>query len=125
MAPCKIWIEQCQAARSIEVEFGTPKALEYLVGEKFMNFLAAADSDADFRAEIPTFVAEIKSIFEPWQLAEFLEKARQTEPFDPDDYEEEDPEDIEMERQSDIRRCAADLLLVEQARAWLVSGEGG
>lgn len=35
------------------------------------------------------------------------------EPFDPNDYEDEDSEDIEMERQADVRRCAADLVLVE------------
>ena len=32
--PHKIWIEQCEAARGIEEEFGTQKALDYLVGEK-------------------------------------------------------------------------------------------
>ena len=51
MKPCEIWIEQCEAAKGIEDEFGTQKALEYLVGEKFLNFLEAAESDADFRAE--------------------------------------------------------------------------
>src|SRR5271165_3367961 len=101
---CKIWIEQCEAARGIEDEFGTQKALAYIVGEKFLNFLAAAEDDPGFRAEVPAFVAEIKTIFEPWQLAEFLEKARQTEPFDPSIYDEED-DDIELERQLDIRRC--------------------
>ena len=79
MNPCKIWIEQCEAARGIEGEFGTEKALEYLIGEKFLNFLAAAQDDPSFRAEIPAFVGEIKFIFEPWQLAEFLEKAGQSE----------------------------------------------
>jgi hypothetical protein len=34
-----------------------------------------------------------------------------------------DSEDIEMERQRDLRRSAAELLLVEQARSWLL-GEG-
>jgi hypothetical protein len=28
----KTWIEQCQAARDIEDEFGVPKALAYLKG---------------------------------------------------------------------------------------------
>jgi len=83
MEPHRIWIEQCEAARGIEDEFGTDKALDYLVGEKFLNFLEAAESNADFRAEIPAFVAEIKTIFEPWQLAQYLETARETEPFDP------------------------------------------
>jgi hypothetical protein len=71
----KIWIEQCNAARGIEAEFGVPQALEYLIGEKFLNFLEASDDDAKFRAELPAFVAEIKTIFEPWQLAGYLEKA--------------------------------------------------
>ena len=34
--------------------------------------------------------------------------------------EDDTPEDIEMERKADLRRCAADLLLVEQAKAWLL-----
>ena len=46
----RIWIEQCNAARSIEVEFGTHQAIEYLVGEKFINFLEAADDDKSLRA---------------------------------------------------------------------------
>lgn len=32
----KIWIEQCEAGRGIEDAFGTQKALDYLVGEKFL-----------------------------------------------------------------------------------------
>ena len=76
MEPSKIWMEQCEATRAIEDQFGTPNALEYLIGEKFLNFLSAAEDHADFRAEIPAFVAKIKQIFERWQLAEYLEKAR-------------------------------------------------
>ena len=102
MQTCKIWIEQCEAARSIEDEFGTDKALDYLVEEKFINFLEAAETDAEFRAEILGFVAEIKTIFERWQLAQCLEAARQTEPFDPTLYD--DPDEAEMERQADISR---------------------
>ena len=71
----KIWIEQCEAARGIEDEFGTLNALKYLVREKFLHYLEAADRDTEFRSELPAFVAEIKTIFEPWQLAEYLEKA--------------------------------------------------
>jgi hypothetical protein len=121
----KVWIEQCEAARRIEDEFGVPNALSYLVGEKFLNFLEVAESNPEFRAEVPAFAAEVKTIFEPWQLAEYLETARQTEKFDPDLYDEEDdPEIIEDERQDDIRRSARDLLLVEQARGWLLEDMG-
>jgi hypothetical protein len=130
--PCDIWIDQCEAARGIEDEFGTQQALDYLVGEKFLNFLEAAETDADFRAEVPAFVAEIKSIFERWQLAEYLERARETEPFDPGLFEptqhsllgeeeiEFDAEEIEEMRKDDIRQCTRDLLLVERAKEWLL-----
>ena len=125
MKPCKVWVEQCAAARHIEDEFGTDKALDYLIREKFLNFLEVAETDAEFRAEIPVFVAEIQTIFERWQLAEELDRARRTEPFDPDLYDEDDdPEDVEMHRQEDIRRSARDLLLVERAKEWLLEDEG-
>jgi len=118
MKPHTIWIEQCESAKRIEDEFGTQKALTYLIGEKFINFLDAAEDAPKFREEIPTFVAEINTIFERWQLAEYLEIARQTEPFDPSVYD--DAEETEMERQSELRQSAADLLLVERAREWLL-----
>jgi hypothetical protein len=124
MKPWEIWIEQCEAARQIEAEFGTQNALDYLIGEKFLNFIQAAEGDADFRAEIPAYVGGIKTIFETWQLAEYLERARQSEPFDPSLYDDEDedydPELVEDERQDELRRSANDLLLVERARGWLL-----
>jgi hypothetical protein len=122
----RIWIEQCEAARGIEQEFGTQQALAYLIDEKFINFLEAAESDAEFRSEIPAFVAEIKSIFEPWQLKQCLQNARERPAFDAADYEDDpefDAEDIEIERLSDIRKCAAELLLVERAREWLIDDD--
>jgi hypothetical protein len=125
MDPSKIWIEQCDAARRIEDDFGVRNALDYLVGEKFLNFLEAAETHSDIRVGIPAFAAEVKTIFERWQLAEYLETARQTEPFDPSLYDEdEEPEDVEMYRQEDIERSARDLRLVEQARGWLLGDEG-
>ncbi len=124
MNPCKIWKEQCEAARTVEDKFGIRNALDYLIGEKFLNFLEAAETHPDFRAEIPAFVAEVKTIFERWQLAECLETARQSGPFDADIDVDDDPEDIEMHRQEDVRRSARDLLLVEQAKGWLLEEEG-
>jgi hypothetical protein len=129
MKPCEIWIEQCEATRQIEAEFGTQNALDYLIGEKFLNYLQAAETDAEFRAEIPAFVGGIKTIFETWQLAANLEAARQSDPFDPSLYDDEDedidPEFVEDERQDELRRSAADLLLVEQARGWLLEEQDG
>jgi hypothetical protein len=130
--PHEIWIDQCEAAVGIEDDFGTQQALDYLVGEKFLNFLEAAETVADFRAEIPAFVAKIKTIFERWQLAAYLETARDSEPFDPSLLEprdhpilekeeiEFDADKIEELRKDDIRQCTRDLLLVERAREWLL-----
>lgn len=124
----KIWIEQCDAARDIDArdiadEHGTQQAPEYLVGEKFLNFLEAADDEPSFRAEIPAFVSEIESIFERWKVAAYLEIAKQSEPFDPilfDEDDETDAEDVEDMRKNDIRQCTRDLLLTERAREWLL-----
>ena len=128
----KIWIEQCEAARGIEDEHGTQQALEYLVGEKFINFIEAADDHQAFRAEIPSFVAEIKSMFERWQLAQYLETALESQPFDRNLFKprrhpllgeeqiEFDAEEVEEIRNADIRRCTRDLLLVEHATEWLL-----
>ena len=59
-------------------------------------------------------------------MAQCLESARQRPRFDPADYEDDDmfdAEDIEMERKSDIRQCAAELLLVERAKEWLLGDD--
>ena len=133
--PHRIWIDQCEAAEGVEDDFGTQKALEYLIGEKLLNFLEAAETDADFRAEIPAFVERIKTIFARWQLTAYLETARETEPFDPKLFEprqhpvlgdeeiEFDAEEVEEMRQDDIRQSTRDLLLVERAREWLLEDE--
>jgi hypothetical protein len=120
----KIWVEQCEAARGIENEFGTVPAMKYLVGEKFLNYLDAAEKDTDFQAELPAFIAEIKKIFEPWQIAAYLDKAGWTEPFDASFYveadEDYDAEEIEIERKDNIRRVAKEMLLIERAKEWLL-----
>jgi hypothetical protein len=118
MKPHQIWPEQCAAAREILEEFGADRAITYLVGEKFINFLDAAETDEEFREEIPEFVAEIRDIFERWQLAAYLDIARQTERFDPADYD--DPKEAEFARRLELRESARDLLLVERAREWLL-----
>jgi hypothetical protein len=61
MTPHRIWIKQCEPGRGIEDDFDTQKALAYLIIERFINVLQAADGDAEFRAEFPAFIAEIKS----------------------------------------------------------------
>jgi len=72
----KIWIEQCEGARGIKEQFGTDKALGYLIGEKLVNFVRASDTRPEFAAELPHFVAEVKRIFEPYEIREYLENVK-------------------------------------------------
>jgi hypothetical protein len=68
--------EWCEAAHNVEGAYGQEKAMGYLIGEKFLNFLEVAEKDAERRDAIPTFVTEIKSVFEAWKIAEFLNTPR-------------------------------------------------
>lgn len=72
----KIWIEQCDAARGIREAFGTEKALGYLIGEKLVNFVRAADQHPEFAEELPQFIAGITRIFQPWELQQYLDGIR-------------------------------------------------
>jgi hypothetical protein len=75
--PSEAIADWCEAtAGRIEPEFGTEKAMGYLIGEKFLNFLELAESNSEWREAIPEFVGAIKSLFEPWQLAQFLKTPR-------------------------------------------------
>lgn len=76
----KIWLDQCEAAKQLEGEFGVQQAFDYLIGKKFLNFLEAAETDADFRVEILAFLAKIKEIFERWRLAQYVEMAGERKP---------------------------------------------
>ena len=89
-------------------------------GEDGRFFAGVRQSRLGVKGFIPTSAGEIKTIFEQWQLAEYLETAGWTEPFDPSIYEEEgeDPEFIEMERKDNLRRVANEMLLIERAKEW-------
>jgi hypothetical protein len=79
--PEEVIADWCEAARGVEDDWGREKAMGYLIGEKFLNFLERAETDREWRQAIPTFVAEIKTLFEPWQLADFLNTPRRLGPL--------------------------------------------
>jgi hypothetical protein len=70
----KIWIEPCAATEDIREQFGSKSALDYLVGEKLFTFLAAAEQDQAFAAELPAFVAEVRRLFTAQELREYLDQ---------------------------------------------------
>ena len=59
----EVWIEQCEAAKTIRARFGLKAAFEYLVGEKLLNFAEAAANHGDFARELPRFVSEVRHLF--------------------------------------------------------------
>jgi hypothetical protein len=68
----KIWVQQCRATRGIKRRFGVKSALDYLLGEKLMNFADAAEQHPEFAAELPRFQAAVWNIFNPYELAGYL-----------------------------------------------------
>ncbi len=73
----KIWIEQCEGALEIREDFGLENALGYLIGEKLLMFVQMADKNPEFASELPAFVAEVKQIFQPYEIRQYLENIRQ------------------------------------------------
>jgi hypothetical protein len=68
----KIWREQCAVTPRIRKRFGVKRALDYLVGQKLLNFAEAADEDPDFAAELPRFQAAVWEIFNPYELRGYV-----------------------------------------------------
>ncbi len=68
----KIWVQQCRATRGIKRRFAVKSALDYLIGEKLMNFADAAQRHPEFAAELPRFQAAVWNIFNPYELAGYL-----------------------------------------------------
>lgn len=96
----KIWVEQCAATEDIRERFGLESALDYLIGEKLISFVAASEQDPLFAQELAEFVAEIRRLFTPAEIRAYLDHLERTkflaapEPdADGDDLGEEDEEE--------------------------------
>ncbi len=97
-----MWTEQCDATTGIRNAFGTQQALNYLIGEKLLDFIEAAESsDSLFGNELPAFAgSHPNAVRVPDELAAYLAPVEAAEiPCDPS-----------------IVRCASDGPLV--AEAW-------
>jgi len=120
----KVWIEQCEAVEKIEAEYGTEKAMGYLIGEKLLRFLAVAETKPEWRAEIPQFIAKIQEIFEPWQLAEFFETPRRLGVFGhTTDEEGHELLRSQLDESEKAREDARNLMLFEWARELLMEDD--
>ena len=116
----KIWIEQCDATEGIKERFGQEKAIHYLIGEKFLNFLEESDRRPEFASEVLSFVAGIREIFERHEISEFFERLLHERSVEADeDWPFDDFEDAELEP-ADVVREAEAIQLIERARELLV-----
>jgi hypothetical protein len=68
----RLWVSQCEAARNIKLRYGDQAAFDYIVAEKLLNHAAAAKTHSTLAAELPGFVAEIRRIFSPQEMAHHL-----------------------------------------------------
>lgn len=47
-------------------------ALDYLIGEKLLNFACAAEQRPEFARELPRFLAEVWRIFNQYEIAGYV-----------------------------------------------------
>ena len=93
----------------------------YLIGEKLLNFLEVAERNPTWRAEVPHFIARIKAIFEPWQIAEFFETPRRLGALGhASDEEGHKLLRSQMDESEKVREDARNLMLFESARELLM-----
>lgn len=88
----KNWIEQCEASIGIKERYGVEKALGYLIGEKLFFHLEMVEKDDLWAQEIIPFCAEIKNLYDQWELRNYLDNVKRTGPaghvMSDEDYEE-------------------------------------
>jgi len=71
----KFWQEQCAAIDYVR-HFGLATALDYIVGEKLVNFLDYSELPPDHAADLPSFVAEILRQFTSRELRDYLDRQK-------------------------------------------------
>src|SRR5260370_13838695 len=117
----KVMEPKASAAGTTLERFGPEKALGSVSGENFGTFFGAAKGDRQWRQAIPAFVAEIKSTFEPLQIAEFLNTPRRLGALGHVASEEAHRmfrEELEEEQR--VREDARNLMLLEWAKELLL-----
>ncbi len=119
-----IWRDQCEAARDVKEAFGVEKAIGYLIGEKFLNSLRAADQDADFAAELPAFVEEVRAIFSPTEIRAYFKGVHRVGPLGhvSSDEEYEEMRDAGAVDENPVE-WAKEILLIERAKKMLLQEE--
>ena len=106
-----IWKEQCEAARSVRDQHSVVSALDYLIGEKLLNFAEAAVTRPEFARELPRFVAEVRNIFSAEDIRRYLDHLERMAAFEDEQASGEDDGDFVMETPE--QRAAARVRLAQ------------
>jgi hypothetical protein len=93
-----IWIEQCEAARTIKARYGLKAAFDYLVGEKLMNFASAASKYPEFAREFPRFISAVRGMFTPQEMRTHIARLEREQSEKAIDVSDED----ELSRESPV-----------------------
>jgi hypothetical protein len=99
--PHEVWIQQYDAAQTINQRYGLRAAFDYLVAEKLLNFAEAASDHQAFARELPRFVSQVRLMFTPDEIRQHIarverERSERNVPMEDDDEEfmRESPETI-------------------------------
>jgi hypothetical protein len=115
----KVWIEQCEAAEGIKEQFGVKDATRYLIAEKLIPFMETSQERPEFAEELPKFVAQIKRIFTPDEMAELFDDLAAGEVPDPAKIFTGEDSDEGLDERA-VLDDAGKILLVENAKALLL-----
>lgn len=104
-----IWKEQCEAARNVRDQFGVVEAMDYLIGEKLLNYAEAAVTQPEFARELPRFVAEVRNIFRAEEIKHYLEHLERMAAMDDEQVSAEEDDDFLMDTPEQLAAARARL----------------
>ena len=108
----EIWLEQCEAARTIKARYGLKAAFDYVVGEKLISFASAASQHPEFARELPRFVSEVRRMFTPDEIGARLAQIERSQNERNVDVLEED--DLLREGPDAVAECVQQFMLVKE-----------
>lgn len=114
MTPRQIWKQHCKTAREILAKSGVTEALDYLVGQKLMEFWERSETDPAYKKELQAFICECWSVFGEREFNHYFNHLELTTPMwvgDPNDQDTGEMPDLEQQKKLDF---------FERAKLWLL-----
>lgn len=110
----EIWKEQCLASRRVRTEHGVLPAMEYLIGEKLLNYAETAVTQPEFARELPRFVAEVRDIFDSEEIRCYLDQFERMKAIDEEQRsDDEEIDDILMDSPQQVAAKQERFLLLK------------